>query len=71
MRNDTNIIRYEWSITELNKKKKNSEVLANITENKTNTIRNIKNISENIENRIGKQYNKFANLHLAVITPHK
>ena len=35
-------------------------VLANIIENRLNTVRNMKNISENIQNRIGKQ-------HLAMI----
>ena len=49
----------------------NNDVLANITENTLNTIRNMKNTRENIQNRIGKQHNKIPNLILAVITPHK
>ena len=35
-----------------------------------NIIENIKDTSENIKNRIGKQHNKIPNLILAVITPH-
>ena len=45
--------------------------MANIIEDRLNTIRNIKNTSGNIKNRTGKQHNKIPNLILAVITPRR
>ena len=45
--------------------------MANIIENRLNRIRNMKNTSETIKNRIGKQHNIIPNLILAVITPHR
>ena len=54
----------------IQKQQNKNDVLPNVTENKLNTIRKIKNTScENIKTRIGKQYNRIPNLILArVIT---
>ena len=41
----------------------------NTIRNHTNIIETIKNTTENVTTRIGKQYNKILNLILAVTTP--
>ena len=60
---DTNNSIEVWN-NRIQKQQNNSDVLTNI-------IENIKNTSENIKKRIGKQHNKIPNLILAVITPHR
>ena len=48
-------------INRIQTQQNNGDALANIIENRLDTIRNIKNNSENIKNRIGKQHNKISN----------